>query len=127
MGHPVILGSKTYESILGYLGKPLPGRTNIVLTRNPSYPVPEGVLVSTSLEDALRKAAEIDQDEIFIGGGPNVWTQSLPFVDKLYLTLVDDEPEGDAFFPDYSAFTKVVSEEKSSHEGLTYTWLTLEK
>lgn len=128
LGHPVILGRKTYESILAILKKPLPGRTNIVVTRQTNYAVPEGVVVTHSLDEAFEKAAELDQSEIFIGGGPEMWTLSLPHVDRLYLTLVEDEPEADAFFPDYSEFSKQTSEKVVREEGgLRYTWVTLER
>src|SRR3989344_4691604 len=127
MGHPVIMGRKTVESILGYSGgKPLPGRTNIIITRNPSY-AHEEIIVVSSLEEALEKARQLDSEEIHIGGGSEIYAQVLPLVDKLYLTLVDDEPEADTFFPDYSEFTKVVETEPRDHNGLAYTWLTLER
>ena len=128
MGHPVIMGRKTFESILGYspTGSPLSGRTNIVITRNPAY-AHEGALVVSSLEEALEKARQLDSEEIHIGGGSEIYAQVLPLVDKLYLTLVDDEPEADTFFPDYSEFTKVVETETRDHNGLSYTWLTLER
>ncbi len=128
LGHPVILGRKTFESIVSYLGKPLPGRTNIVITRDPSYTY-EGAVVVHSLEEALEKAASIDPVEIFIGGGANLWGQALPRVDRLYLTLIDDEKEGDAFFPPYEAdFTKKIFEQQGEQSnGLKYTWVDLER
>jgi len=126
MGHPVIMGRKTFESILGYLGTPLPDRTNIVITRNPAY-AQEGVIVVSSLEEAFEKARSLDTQEIHIGGGSEIYAQALPFVDKLYLTLVDSEPEADTFFPDYSEFTTVVEKEAREHDGLKYEWLTLER
>jgi len=127
LGHPVILGRKTFESIVNYLGHPLPGRTNIVVTRDGEYAF-EGTVVVHSLEEAIEKAKEIDQTEIFIGGGANLWEQSLPLVTCLYLTLIDDEKEGDTFFPEYEKeFTKKIFEEAHEHEGLKYTWVTLER
>ena len=134
VGHPVIMGRKTYESIFAMLGKPLPGRTNIVITRspgdfkdNPAYEF-EHVVLAHSIDDAIQKAKEIDQDEIFIGGGAQVYEQALPFTDRLYLTLVDDDKEGDAYFPAYEEqFTKIISEEPREHEGLKYKWVTLER
>ena len=127
LGHPVIMGRKTFESIVAVLGKALPGRTNIVVTRDPEWSF-EGVVVCHTLEEALEKAKEIDNQEIFIGGGAQIYEQALHHVDRLYLTLIDDEKEGDTFFPEYEKhFTKVLSDEKREHEGLTYRWLDLER
>ena len=127
LGHPVIMGRKTFESIVAILGKALPGRTNIVVTRDAGWKY-EGVLVAHSLEEAVRMASDIDQSEIFIGGGANLWEQSLPLVDKLYLTLIEDSKDGDAFFPEYEqVFTKKVAEEVRDFEGLTFRWVDLEK
>ncbi len=128
MGHPVIMGRKTFESILSYSGdKPLAGRTNIVVTRDSSY-AHEGAIVVSSLDEALEKARALDTEEIHIGGGADIYTQVLPLVDRLYLTIIDSEPEeADAFFPDYSTFTKVVEKEEGKYSGLEYTWLTLER
>lgn len=127
MGHPVIMGRKTFESILGYSGgKPLPGRTNIVVTRERTY-AHEDAIVVFSLEEAFAKARPLDMEEIHIGGGSEIYAQVLPLVDRLYLTLVDHEPKADTFFPDYSEFTKVVEQEKREYNGLKYEWLTLER
>ena len=134
LGHPVIMGRKTFESILAILGKPLPGRTSIVVTRDESFLARQGldklenVLAAYSLEEALAKAKEIDQEEIFIGGGSQIYEQALPHVDRLYLTLIDDEKEGDAYFPEYKKeFTKVLSDEQHELNDLHYRWLTLER
>lgn len=128
LGHPVIMGRKTFESILATLGKPLPGRTNIIVTRDPSWSH-EGVITAHSLEDAIGTASlQPGAEEIFIEGGANIWEQSLQHADKLYLTLIDDSKEGDAFFPPYEhLFTKKVFEEKREWNGLTYTWADLER
>ncbi len=127
LGHPVIMGRKTFESIIASLGKPLPGRTNIVVTRNPTWHHAE-VLTAYSLEEALTKARELDKEEIHIGGGAQLYEQALPFVDRLYLTLVDDEKPADTYFPPYEhLFTKKLSEEPRTEGGLSYTWITLER
>ncbi len=127
LGHPIILGRKTFDSIVGMLGKPLPGRTNIVITRDPQWHY-EGVERASSLEEALKRAAEIDTEEVFIGGGAQIWAQSLPFVDRLYLTLIEDSKEGDSFFPPYEElFQRNIAEETREHNGLTYHWINLEK
>ncbi len=121
-GHPVIMGRKTFESI----GKPLPNRTNIIVTRNPEF-TSEWCLVAHSLEDAIAKAREIDQQEIFILGGAEIYNQALPLTDKLYLTLINDKKDADVFFPDYSAFTKEVFKEEHLESKPQYTFLNLEK
>ena len=127
-GHPVIMGRKTFESIVGYLGKPLSGRQNIVVTRDTSYAYP-GVVVTHSLDDALAKARELDDSEVFIEGGGDIWNQALPHVGKLYLTLIDDVKQADAFFPPYEAeFTKeAFREERQTDDGLRYIWIDLER
>ncbi len=122
-GHPIIFGRKTFESI----GRVLPGRTNIVVTRGPSWTFP-GAVVVRSLEEGIEKAKEIDQEEIHIGGGAHIYEQALPYVDKLYLTLIDDEKEGDTFFPAYEKeFTKKVFEEEREWNGIRYRWVDLER
>ena len=123
MRHPIIMGRKTFESI----GKPLPGRTNIVITRDENWSH-EGVIATHSLEEAIEKAKELDGEKIFIGGGSQIYEQALPYTDKLYLTLIDDEKEADSFFPEYEhLFTKKAFEEKRFDEktGLHYTWVDL--
>src|SRR3989338_6339012 len=103
-GHPVIMGRKTFESI----GRPLPERTNFVITRNPDYKV-ANIIAVHSLEEAIKKASSLlppseeghRQSEIFIIGGGEIYKQALPYTDKLYLTLVDSDAEGDVFFPDW--------------------------
>lgn len=127
MGHALIMGRKTFESVLSYLKKPFPGRTSIIITRDPNYKYEEVVVVH-SLEEALKEAKKVETEEIFVTGGGQIYKQALPFTDRLYLTLVDGEYEADTLFPDYSNFTKEVSkEEKQTEDGLKYTWLTLER
>lgn len=128
MGHPVVMGRKTFESIVSYIGKPLPDRTNIVVTRNTDFSYPS-VIVAHTLEDGLENAHSLDTEEIHIGGGAELYTQALPFVDRLYLTLISGEKEADTFFPEYEKeFTEVISKEKrQTPEGLVYEWVTLER
>lgn len=122
-GHPIVMGRKTFQSI----GRILPGRTNIVVTRNTDWKF-EGATVVSSLDEALTKAAEIDQTEIFVIGGGEMYAQALPRADRLYLTLIGDEKEGDIFFPPYETeFTKVTLQQAGEHEGLKYTWINLER
>lgn len=127
LGHPVIMGRKTFESIVAMLGKALPGRTNIVVTRDANWSYPD-VVVAHSLEEAIEKGKIIDQDEIFIGGGAQIYAQALPLADRLYLTMIDDEKEGDAFFPEYEKeFTKIIGKKTGESNGLHYTWVDLER
>lgn len=130
-GHPIIMGRKTFESILGYIGKPLPERTNIVITRDAHYDVSKyggDVLVASSLEGAIEIAkSQPGSEEIHIGGGAQIYEQALPHIDKLYLTLVDDSPEADTFFPPYeNQFTQVSRDERESN-GIKYVWTELER
>jgi dihydrofolate reductase len=128
MGHPVVMGRKTFDSIVAVIGKPLPGRTSIVVTRDPSWSY-ENVYVAHSIEEGLELAKSLDQKEVFVGGGTEIYTQALPFVDKLYLTFIDDEKEGDSYFPSFEKeFTKeTFREERQTPDGLRYTWVDLER
>jgi dihydrofolate reductase len=123
-GHAVIMGRKTFESI----GRPLPKRTNIVVTRNADFSH-EGIVVAYSLEDALEKAKEYSENkrEIFIIGGAELYAQALPHADKLYLTLVEGSFEGDAFFPDIAGFGSVVSEEHHKEGRYSFSFIELER
>jgi dihydrofolate reductase len=94
-GKPVIMGMKTFESI----GKPLPNRVNIVISHIPDYKV-EGCIVVHSIEEAL-KAAE-GHEEVMIAGGATIYKEFLPKTNKMYLTLIDHDFEGDAYFPKYN-------------------------
>jgi dihydrofolate reductase len=95
LDHHIIMGRKCFESI----GRPLPKRTNIVITRDPFF-VGTGLVVARSVEDALEMAAENGEKEAFIIGGGQIYQQSMNFWDKIYLTDVQMEvPDGDVFFP----------------------------
>ena len=123
LGHPVIMGRKTFESIVAMLKKPLPGRTNIVVTRDQNYAY-GGVVVAHSLEEALEKAKGLNPKEIHIGGGAEIYKQSLPYVDKLFLTLYDDDREGDTFFPEYeNEFVEIKRHGPREQSGLEYEWV----
>ncbi len=109
LGHPMVMGRATYDSI----GRPLPGRTTIVLTRDPDWsagPQGEGVLVATSLDEALATARELD-DDVFLVGGAQGDAQALEqgVVDVMVVTRVAASPHGDAFFPrvDWEAWQEV--------------------
>ena len=121
-GRPVIMGRKTFESI----GGALPHRTNIVVTHHEHFKVP-GVVVAHSLKDAIKAAESVEDDEIFIIGGGQIYEQAIKLADKLYLTIVEGEYDADTFFPDYSDFKKVVYEEPRTSEGYKYKFLELER
>lgn len=123
-GHPIIMGRKTYESI----GRPLPRRTNIVITRNPEYPS-VGIMIASSLEDAIAKAKPCEgAQELFIIGGGEIYAKALPMADRLYLTIVDAEADADTFFPDYSMFTKEIEHTKEqSSSGYFLIYKVLER
>lgn len=123
LGKPIIMGRKTFESIIAILGKPLPGRTNIVITRNPNY-FYAGATTATSLAEAFEIAALEQPIEIHIGGGEEIYRQALPFVDRLYLTLFHDALTGDAFFPEFEKdFTATHHHGIQDHAGLSYEWV----
>ncbi len=122
IGKPIIMGRKTFESIIDILGKPLPERKNIVVTRNTDFHY-DGVVVAHSLEDALTLAAESHPTEIHIGGGAHLYAEALPIVDRLHITWVDDEIDGDAHFPAFEDdFVLVKESEKQNHNDLSYQW-----
>ena len=104
-GHTVIMGRKTWDEV----GKPLPGRRNIVITRDPGREFP-GAWAVGSLAEALRLAA--GDEEVFVIGGGEIYRQALPIADRLYLTQVDAEVSGDTYFPEWNlAEWRLISEE----------------
>lgn len=123
LGKPIIMGRKTYESI----GRPLPGRVNIVISSNASLVI-AGVSVVPSLKQAIEKAQAscIEQgvDEVMVMGGAQVYQQALPLVDRLYITQVDAVIEGDAFFPevDYSCYRQVEVESHFADDNNPYNY-----
>lgn len=106
-GKTVIMGEKTFQSI----GRPLPNRKNIVVSLDTDFQAP-GCEVSNDLFEVLNRYKNAEE-EVFVIGGGMIYRLSLPMADKLYLTLVDDAPEADTFFPDYSEFKTVVKEESA--------------
>lgn len=123
-GHPVVMGRKTFQSI----GKPLPNRSNFVITRDPLFKA-QGITAVSSLGEAIEKAKSAPgAEEIFVIGGGSVYAQAIDTADRLYLTIVDAEaPDADAFFPDYPQFTKVIEESDHEEQGISYIYRTLEK
>jgi dihydrofolate reductase len=124
MGHHIVMGRKTYESI----GKPLPGRTSVVVTRNPDYSAP-GVIVANSLQAAI--AACGDDEEIFVIGGAELYLQAIALANRIYLTEIDADIRGDAFFPEFKpdAWLEVSRETHTQPEPqpLEYHFVTLHR
>lgn len=121
-GHPIIMGRKTYQSI----GKPLPNRSNIIVTRDKNYQA-DGCIIVYSLEEGIQKAQEIDSKEIFIIGGGELYTQGLTYADKLYITIIHKNFEGDTYFPEYKNFTTEIFKQTHDLNGLQYTFIDLIK
>jgi len=118
LGHCMIMGRKNFESI----GKPLPGRTSIVVTRNIDYTVPKGVIKSASIGEAIEIAKENNETEVFIIGGGQIYEQAMGIAEKLYLTTVHESFEADVFFPkiDYSQWKLVSSDKYHADEKNKY-------
>lgn len=124
MGKPIIMGRKTYQSI----GKPLPGRTNIVITRNPEFAA-DGIQIANSLVAALEQAGALG-DEIMIIGGGQIYEAVLPMAKRIYMTRIELEPEGDVFFPaieDADWQTTVLEEHAASGEVPAFSFLRLDR
>jgi dihydrofolate reductase len=125
LGHPVVMGRKTFES----MGKPLPGRLNIVITRNGNYQA-EGCEMTDTLEKAIATAQMHDTDVFIIGGG-EIYRQALSLSDRIYLTRIAQNFEGDAFFPeiDLSKWKLIYEEFSAKDEKNAYdlSFLTYEK
>ena len=125
MGKPVVMGRKTFEAI----GKPLPGRTNIVVTHTLEL-ILEGATVVHSLDEALVVAQGLEPQEIMIVGGAELYKLALPKVDRMYLTYVHQAFAGDTFFPNFDpdAWTELEREDLFSEKAeLSYSFVTLER
>lgn len=122
-GKPIVMGRKTHESI----GRPLPGRTNIILTRHPQEY--SGCLVYTSLEEVLETYQA--EKEIFIIGGANLYEQTINLADRLYLTIINHQFEGDAYFPEWNKDEwEVLEQEECLPDGqnqFSYIFQTLKR
>ncbi len=123
LGHPVIMGRKTFESI----GRPLPGRRNIVISRNAAFSA-EGCETAASLDAALAACAGTT-DEVFVIGGGQIYAEALPVSDKLYLTEIKAEVDGDTRFPgfDRSAWRESLREPHRSETGLHFDFVIHER
>jgi len=124
MGHHIIMGRKTYESI----GKPLPGRTNVIITRNADFKA-EGCVIAKSLEHALEISK--DDSEVFVFGGGEIFRDAMNLASKIYMTRVHTHLEGDTFFPEVKPFDwriinleEFKSDEKNEYD---YSFMTLVK
>ncbi len=121
-GGTLIFGRKAFEEF----GHPFPDRQTIVLTRNREW-TSKDIIVATSLQEGLDTAQKLE-GEIWISGGQHVYEQAMPMADKLYLTLIHAEVEGDAFFPAWdSFFPKTISQCASRNDNFRYTFFVFEK
>ncbi|OYY92325.1 MAG: diacylglycerol kinase [Hydrogenophilales bacterium 28-61-23] len=122
MGHHIVMGRKTYESI----GKPLPGRTTVIVTRNADYRA-EGCLTATSIDAAITACG--DDPDIFCVGGADLYAQVLPRAHRLYLTEIQAEYDGDARFPDLDrdTWTETARQVHISPDGLGYHFVTYQR
>ena len=123
-GHPVVMGRKTYDSI----GRPLPKRTNVVITRDTELQI-EGCTMAHSLTEAVEMFDS--SEEVFIIGGAQIYNQAMPLADRLYLTIIDKEYEGDSSFPeiDYNRWRQISCEKFERGEEFEYplSFITLER
>ena len=126
MGFPIVMGRKTFDSI----GKALPGRTNIVLSRNSTLSLPDVKLANT-VNEAIEMAQFEQAKKLFVIGGGEIYSLFLPTADALELTLVEDSPQADAYFPDFLSSSeyefKEVSRESLQAENLHYHYVRYEK
>jgi len=122
MGKPVLMGRKTYDS----LGKPLPGRLNIVVSNNKDLQLPEGVLLYNDLQKAIERLEEEKNDEVFIIGGGKIFADTIHQLDQLYITRVHTTvPDANAFFPhiDHSQWKLVWEEAHEADEKHAYPFI----
>jgi len=128
LGHAVIMGRKTFESIVAFSGKPLPGRDNIVITRSRDWSV-TGCRITYSLDDAL--AAVPQGRDAFVIGGAEIYSLALPLASRLYMTEIGRDFEGDAFFPEFdrSRWQEIAREshEPGGEEGLGYAFVEYDR
>ncbi len=118
-GHHVVMGRKNYEAE----GKALPGRKNIVITRNKDYTIPDGFVVS-KLEDAIEIAQEAREIELFIVGGEEIYKLAMPLTDRIYLTRIQTEVNGDTFYPelDMNIWQQVSIDKRKADEQNLYDY-----
>ncbi|KKW17578.1 MAG: Dihydrofolate reductase [Candidatus Magasanikbacteria bacterium GW2011_GWA2_50_22] len=116
LGKTCVMGQATFESILGYLGKPLPGRKTVVVTLDKNYQAPAGVVILFSLDDVF---SQLQNEDVFICGGASIYRQTIDRVDTLYITQIDKIVDGDVFFPEIN---KNIWKEtwRENHEGFAF-------
>jgi len=126
MGHTLIMGRKTYDSV----GYPLPGRRTVVITRQPGWKA-DGVSVVHSLDEALQAAARIGGGEVLVAGGGEIFRDALPRADRIYLTRIEQDFPGDTFFPELDAAAwRIVEQEHhdaSDENPYAFTFETLDR
>mgnify|MGYP000442228413 CR=1 FL=1 len=119
MGHAIVMGRKTADSIVARIGKGLPGRTNIVITRNGDYDQPDFTTVGT-----IDEALQVAEGDTFIFGGAKIYELAMPYVDKIYMTIVHADIKGDVYFPelDTSKWHEVYRESHKKDEKNEYDY-----
>lgn len=120
LGKPIIMGRKTFESI----GKPLPNRKNIILTRDRNYKA-QGCITTHSPDEALKAAR--GSEEIMIAGGEQIFREFLPMANRMYLTFIDEDFEGDAYFPEYNKDEWKETKREEHKNDYKYTFVDLER
>jgi len=122
MGHPILMGRRTFESI----GKPLPGRTSIVISRNRDFDFP-GVKAASSIPEAIALCG--DSEEIFFIGGGDLYRQAIELANRIYLTEIQSEFEGDAHFPEFDAgkWREISREKRASESGMAFDFAVYDR
>lgn len=122
MGHPILMGRRTFESI----GKPLPGRTSIVISRNRDFDFP-GVKAASSIPEAIALCG--DSEEIFFIGGGELYRQAIGLANRIYLTEIQSEFEGDAYFPEIDAgkWREISREKRASESGMAFDFAVYDR
>ncbi len=121
LGKTCVMGQATYESILGYLGKPLSGRQTVVVTLDKNYSAVEGVRIFNSLDDVFEK---LYNEDVFICGGASIYRQTIDRVNTLYITEIYQSPDGDTFFPEIN---KNIWKETARENHGSYSFVTYKK
>lgn len=123
MGHHVLMGRKTFESI----GKPLPGRTNLILSRNKKFQAP-GCITVTSLDEAIKIAKDHGENELMVIGGAQIYKESLSKAQRIYLSKIDYSGSADAFFPEFNELDwRVISEIKHLNDSIPWIFKVIER